>query len=195
MKKHMAILMIAAVLFSLAACGAKEETTLSGIVVSVDGTVISLMEMNGNMNFGKGERPQMPEGMEGFNPEEFDGTMPNGKNFPQWGDGEMPEIPEGMTPPEGMTRPENGERPDFRDEDGSKRPGFGNIMENVETRDVDIADAHISVEIENGKEAGSLENIVPGTFVTITMNSKGKATYVLVASGFSFRSGNRSAMN
>lgn len=195
MKKCMAILMIAAVLFSLAACGAEKETTLSGMVVSVDGTVISLIEMDGNMNFGKGERPQMPEGMEGFNPEEFDGTMPNGENFPQWGEGEMPEMPEGMTPPEGMTRPENGEMPDFRDENGGKRPDFGNFMEDMETKDVDIADAHISVEIENGKEAGSLENIVPGTFVTITMNSKGKATYVLVSSGFSFRGGNRSAMN
>ena len=194
MKKWIAILMIAAVLLSLAACGAEEETTLSGMVVSVDGTMISLMEMDGSRNFKKGERPQMPEGMEGFNPEEFDGTMPNGENFPQWGDGEMPGMPEGMTPPEGMTKPEDGQMPDFKGENGT-RPDFGNFMEGMETKDVDIADAHISVEIENGKEAGSLENIVPGTFVTITMNGKGKATYVLVSSGSSFRGGNRGAMN
>ena len=31
---------------SLTACGAGEETTLTGMVVSVDGTVISLMEMD-----------------------------------------------------------------------------------------------------------------------------------------------------
>ena len=139
----------------------------------------------GGRDFTKSERPQMPEGMEGFGgftPDEFDGTLPEGETFPQWGEGEMPEMPEGMEPPEGMTMPENGEMPDFNGENGGMRPGFGNFGEDMETTDVDIANAHISVEIDGGKASGSMNDIKAGTFVTITMNGKGEATYVLVSS-------------
>ena len=188
-RKFIAILMTLALAVTLAACGGGEETTLTGMVVSVDGTVISLVEMDaGNMggrDFAEGERPEMPEGMEGFggfNPDEFDGTLPEGETFPQWGEGEMPEMPEGMEPPEGMTMPENGEMPDFNGENGGMRPGFGNFGEEMETTDVDIANAHISVEIDGGKASGSMNDIKAGTFVTITMNGKGEATYVLVSS-------------
>ena len=185
-RKFIAILMTIALAVTLAACGGGEETTLTGMVVSVDGTVISLVEMDaGNMggrDFAEGERPPMPEGMEGFggfNPDEFDGTLPEGETFPQWGEGEMPE---GMEPPEGMTMPENGEMPDFGGENGGMRPDFGNFGEDMETTDVDIANAHISVEIDGGKASGSMNDIKAGTFVTITMNGKGEATYVLVSS-------------
>ncbi len=129
--------------------------------------------------------PEMPEGMEGFqgfggfNPGAFEGTLPEGENFPQWGDGEMPEMPEGMTPPEGMTMPENGGMPDFS---GMGGMGFGNFDTDAETKDVDIGDAHISVEIDGGKASGSMDDIQAGTFVTITMNGKGQVTNVLVSS-------------
>lgn len=194
-QKLVAILVVFVLALSLTACGAEEETTLTGMVVSVDGTVISLMEMDtGNMggkDFAEGERPEKPEGMEGFenfNPEDFDGTMPEGGNFPQWGEGEMPE---GMTPPEGMTMPEDGQMPDFGGENGGMRPGFGNFGENMETKDVDIANAHISVEIDGGKASGSMDNIKAGTFVTLTMNGKGEVTNVLVSSMSGFGSGRR----
>ena len=200
MKKKLVAMIAAFVLtISLAACGADEETTLTGMVVSVDGTVISLMEMDtsnmGGKDFTGGERPEMPEGMEGFegfegfgnfNPGDFEGTFPEGGSYPQWGNGEMPE---GMTPPEGMTMPENGEMPDFGSMGGM---GFGNFSSDTETKDVDISDAHISVEIEGGKASGSMDDIKAGTFVTITLNSKGKATYVLVSSQ-SFFGGGRSS--
>ena len=185
-RKFIAILMTIVLAVTLAACGGGEETTLTGMVVSVDGTVISLVEMDasnmGGRDFAEGERPEMPEGMEGFagfNPNEFDGTLPEGETFPQWGEGEMPE---GMKPPEGMTMPENGEMPDFNGENGGMRPGFGNFGEDMETTDVDIANAHISVEIDGGKASGSMDDIKAGIFVTITMNNKGEATYVLVSS-------------
>ena len=188
-KKLVAILVALVMTISLAACGAGEETTLTGMVVSVDGTVISLMEMDtsnmGGKDFAGGERPEMPEGMEGFqgfedlNPEDFEGTFPDEGNFPQWGNGEMPEIPEGMELPEGMTMPENGEMPDFGSMGGM---GFGNFDSDAETKNVDIGDAHISVEIDGGKASGSMDDIKAGTFVTITMNGKGEVTNVLVSS-------------
>ena len=211
-RKFIAILMTFVLAVSLAACGAGEETTLSGMVVSVDGTVISLVEMDsssmGGMNFAEGEMPEMPEGMEGFegfgdfenfDPGNFDGTLPEGETMPQmgegetmpqmgegetmpqWGEGEMPEMPGGMTPPDGMTMPENGEMPDFGGAMGEGMSGFGNFPEDMETKDVDIADAHISVEIDGGKASGTMEDVKAGTFVTITLNGKGEATYVLVS--------------
>ena len=43
---HGALFVAFVLTLSLTACGAGEETTLTGMVVSVDGTVISLMEMD-----------------------------------------------------------------------------------------------------------------------------------------------------
>ena len=195
-RKIAAILIVLAMALALVACGG-EETTLTGMVVSVDGTVVSLVEMDdemGNMDFAEGERPQMPEDMEDFQgfgdfkPEDFEGEFPEGGNFPQQGEGEMPEMPEGMEFPEGMTMPEDGEMPDFGGENGGMGPGFGNFAEDMETTDVDIGDAHISVEIDGGKASGSMEDITPGTFVTVTMNAKGKVSNVLI-SGQSFFGG------
>ena len=190
--KWMAILLVVAMTASLAACGAGKETTLTGMVVSVDGTVVSLMEMGGEMEgkeFAEGERPEMPEGMEGFegfgdfDPESFSGTLPEGETLPQRGNGEMPSMPEGMDPPEGMTMPENGEMPDFGGMD------FENFEFDGETKDVDIANAHISVEIDGGKASGSMDDIQAGTFVTLTMNGKGQVTNVLVSSQSFFGGG------
>ena len=202
-QKMLAIIVALVLIISLTACGAGEETTLTGMIVSVDGTVISLMEMDaGNMSkmdFAEGERPEMPEGMEGFqgfgdfNPEDFEGTFPEGENAPQWGDGEMPQMPEGMTPPEGMTMPEDGQMPDFSGENGGMFPGFSDFERDMETKDVDIGDAHISVEIDGGKASGSMDDIKAGTFVTITMNGKGEVTNVLVSSMSAFGGGRRSA--
>ena len=51
---------------------------------------------------------------------------------------------------------------------------------------MDISGAHIYLEIEGGKASGSMEDIKAGTFMTVTVNGKGEATYVLVSaqSGF-----------
>ena len=203
MKKKLAAIVVAFVMtVALAACGAGKETTLTGMVVSVDGTVISLMEMDSEMsgmNFGSGEISQMPEGMEdfqgfgSFDPENFDpesfqgfggfdGTMPEGGDFSQWGSGEMPEgmtPPEGMELPEGMTVPEDGQMPGFG---GMGGMDFSDFASDAETKTVDIADAHISVEIDGGKASGSMDDITAGTFVTITMNGKGQVTNVVVSS-------------
>lgn len=135
--------------------------------------------------------PSMPEDMEGFSgfggfpgaefngtmPEggKFDGTFPEGEGFPGgegffgWGEGQMPQ------------RPENGEMPEFSGGDfGGMMPGFAGSFEG-ETKQIDISGARIAVEIDGGKESGSLENLMPGTFVTVTLDGKGVATYVLIS--------------
>ena len=156
--KFIAILLGLALAVSLTACGSGEETTVYGMVVSVDGTVISLMEMDGQMGGSRfpggenGEMPTRPEGMEDFDPEE----MPEGFG------------PGGEMPPEG------------------ERPEMGSFEGMEEATTLDIANAHISVEIEGGKESGSMENLVPGAMVTVTIDAKGNATYVLVSQPMGF---------
>ena len=123
--------------------------------------------------------------------------LPNAGERPGFGEGEMPEgmtMPEGMMPPDGMTLPEGmefpemGERPDFA-ESGEGRPEFGNFASDYEAQTIDIKDAHISLEIEGGKASGSMDDIKPGSMLTITVNSKGVATYVLVSSSVGFGGG------
>lgn len=213
-KKFTAILITIVMILSLAACGAGEETTVTGMVVSIDGTVLSVIENDGSTGengFAGGERPEMPEGMENFesfgnfNPEDFEGNFPEGErpempegmeNFEGFGNFD-PEnfdgtFPEGERPemPEGITIPEDGNRPEFNSENG-ERPNFGNFDFNAETKDIDIGNAHISVEIDGGKASGTIDDITAGSFVTITMNAKGEVTNVLVSSrsGFSFGNG------
>ena len=169
MKKMKWIAALCALALTLAGCGGGEETTLSGMVVSLEGTTVTLVEMSGSMGdfssmFENGEMPQRPqgggegsrlEGMEDFNFEDFD---------PE----DMPEGFGGGMPPEGQ------------------RPEMGSFENMDEATTLDIANAHISIEIEGGKESGTLNDIVPGTFVTVTVSSKGEATYVLVSQSMGF---------
>ena len=186
-RKLTAILLVLALTVSLAACGGGEETTVSGMVMGVDGTVISLIQMDGQMQGGfgggrfpvgeNGEMPTRPEGMEDFNPEDMeDFTIPEGmEDFD-------PEKMQGFDP-------EKMEDFNFEDFDPENMPqgfGEGEPPEMAEATTIDIANAHISLEIEGGKESGSMSNIVPGTFVTVTLSSKGEATYVLVSQSMGF---------
>ena len=184
MKKILALSLAFALVFVLAACGeeAGEETTVSGMVVSVEGTVIQLMDtgnmgnrgQNGNRGQGDSQRPSMPENWnsedftmpEGFEPENF--QRPEGETRPE---GERPTMPEGEIPtrPEGETRPQ-----------GASGGRFN--MEGVETQSIDIANARIAREIDGGKESASLSDMQPGILVTVTLHSKGDATYVLITS-------------
>lgn len=207
MKKLMTMICVLALVLSLAACGGKgEETTVTGMVVSLDGSVVTLMEtdgamdfsqmqMSGNMgNFDPNSLPEGFEGMMGGFPGGFNGQMPEDfdpESLPEGFEGQIPEGFEGFQGgfpggfngemPEGETRPQRG--------DGQRPQGMEGFTFEGETREIDLANAHISVEIEGGKEGGSLESLTPGSFVTVTINAKGQATYVLVSqnSGFNFR--------
>lgn len=204
MKRKLLAIMLALLLtVSFAACGTDEETTLSGMVVSIDGTVITLMETDGNMQgaeFAQGEMPSMPSGMEdfqafeSFDPEAFDGSFPQGGDFSPQDGGEMPQLPEGMTIPQDGEFPENGERPNFGGGQGGMGFDFESFASDMETTTVDIGDAHISIQIDGGKASGSLEDIAPGTFVTVTLNSKGEAINVLISSQSRF-GGSRAPQN
>ena len=218
-RKIMAVFLV--LVLVLGACSNGKETTMTGMVVSVSGTVVTLVESDKleSMDFSSMERPegsgnfngkmpegfenfsdffggQMPEGFSGQMPEGFSGQMPEGFSggfgFPggqmpeggNWGSGEMPQMPEGGSFPGNWG---SGEMPDF----GGSFSGFENFAADLETTDIDIGDAHISVEIEGGKESGDLDSLTPGSMVTITMNAKGEVTYVLISSQSYFGSRGR----
>ena len=73
---------------------------------------------------------------------------------------------------------------------------FGGDMSSVfgemdlsEASVIDIALAHISIGIEDGKASGTMEDITVGSIVSVTLNKKGEATYVLVSANSGFRAG------
>lgn len=197
------LLILTLTFLCMAGCGTGETSTVTGMVVAVDGTVISFVEMDMESmgDFGgerpeNGERPEMPEG---FDPENFNGEMPEGFD-PENFDGEMPEgfdpenfngeMPEGFDPenfngemPEGFD-PENfnGEMPE-----GVEVPEM--VIDTSNATSIDLKNAHISVEIEDGKASGSMDDIQPGTFVTVTLNKKGQAENVLVSASSGFGRG------
>ena len=193
MKKWIALAMIIAMVLILTACGGGEETTVSGMVMGVDGTVISLIQMDGQMQggFGGGRfpvgengemptRPEgmedftIPEGMEDFDPEKMEGFDPEKMEDFNFEDFDPEDMPEGFGPG------------GFGEGEPPEKPAEGERPEMGEATTIDIANAHISLEIEGGKESGSMENIAPGTFVTVTLSPKGEATYVLVSQSAGF---------
>ena len=199
MKKWIAMAMLFAMILTLTACGG-EETTVSGMVMGVEGTVISLIQMDGQMaggfgggfpGGGNGEMPTRPEGMEDFDPEDME-DFPR----PEGMEGFDPEKMEGFDPekmedfnfedfnPEDM--PEGFGPGGFGEGEPPEKPAEGERPEMAEATTIDIANAHISVEIEGGKESGSMENVVPGAFVTVTLTPRGEATYVLVTQAMGF---------
>ena len=203
-KKWISLLCILGLVLSMAGCSG-EETTLTGMVVSLDGTTLTVMEMSGSMEDFSGGRPDRmegftmpegmedytrPEGMENFDPENF-----NPENMPEGFDPEN--MPEGFAPgnmPQGFgpgmfggSMPEGGERPEqFEGGERPEMPQDGSFSGMGDPTTVDIADAHISLEIDGGKASGSVDDLAPGAFVTITLNARGQATYVLVTQSFGF---------
>ena len=202
MKRVIATAMGLVLVLTMAACGKKAEdtstTTVTGMVTAINGSVISLVEMDSN-KLGSGTRPSMPENMEGFeNFEGFEG-FEGGKN--PWGEGEMPDfsqMPQRPDMPTGedgefsgftpfgdgqMPNFEGGEIPNF---DGSKMPDMGNFEIDGEVTEIDIGNAHITVEEDGVKATGSLSDLKVGSLVTITKNEKGEVTNVLVTASSGF---------
>lgn len=179
MKRFTALLLLAAVL--LCGCGEKEpeETTVSGMVVSLEGTTLSLVSMEAGSIPSRGDSSERP-------------TVPEGETRPQGGfGGERPTLPEGETMPEGGFRGQwaEGERPTMPE--GETRPDRENNrgnFEDMETTQIDIADAHITLETDAGNASGTLEDLTRGSFVTVTLKD-GKATRVVVTQN-SFGGGN-----
>lgn len=186
MKRVLCAVLVACMLSVLLCACDKEEkkqTTVTGMVVSLDGTVLTLREMDmaqgggsGNFPFGNG---QMPGNMEGF--EDFEGFEGFEGGFPGFGEGgQIPSMPEGETMPNMEDfDPENmPDRGSFLE--GMERPNMEDFAGEGETKTVDISDAHISVQRDGVKESGNISDVTVGSFVTVTLDNKEKASNVLV---------------
>lgn len=198
-RKIVAALCMAMLVLSLAACSEKEETTttVTGIVVSVEGTTVTLQQFDmDNLGGNRGNaQEQRPSKDENAKRPEGDFTMPEGDFTRPEGDFTMPEggfqRPEGdFTMPEGGVEgelPDDAKRPTMPE---GENPGFGGFGGNQgETTTVDLKNAHISIQDGDIKAAGSISDIKAGSFLTITLNSSGEATEVLVSSMSSFGGG------
>lgn len=186
-RKLLTVICTIALILSAAGCGGETETTVSGIVASVDGSVISLVKMDDQISGDRPQRGEMGERPTGEMPERPTGEMPERPT------GEMSERPTGERP-ERPNQGENGEMPERPTGERSEFKGFGG--EDAETVEMDLKNAHISVEIDEGKASGTMEDVTQGSFVTLTLNKKGEVTSVLVSSrsagsfrGFNDRSG------
>ncbi len=174
-KKLISLLCAAAMVFSLAACGAKTDTTyagqtLTGRVTAMDGTAVTLAlgeltESTGMAPTGSGDSQQPPEmPSDGQSGDQPTGTPPEKPDGGSDDSQQPPEMPDGSdggqqggTPPEmsgGMT--------------GST------FTESGETASVDIAKASVTKD----GEAVSAEDVAVGDILTVTFDDKGAATAV-----------------
>ena len=187
-QKIIAIICVLSLILCAVSCGEEEEkassTTVTGTVVSIDGSKVTIQLMDSASATSFGNRPSMPEGLGGQMPEGFDGQPPENFN-PEDFQGQMPEDFEGKLPEDFEGKlPE-----DFQGKlpGGGERPNVSiTLDENAETRTIDIGKAHISVEIDDGKASGTMDDVKVGSFITVTLNEKGEATNVLVAKSSGF---------
>ena len=208
MKKLISILCALALVFSLAACGAKRNTeyagqTIAGQVTALDGTSVTLALGELSQSGGpSGQDGQQPPEMSGGDSTETQSTgtppeKPAGSDDSSQSSQQPPEMPSGDsstqptgTPPEkpdgddtqsGGTPPEmpDGEQP------GQGGPGGSSFTTSGETATVDISDATIT----KNSETVSASDLSVGDVLQVTFDDTGKATAVTVVSATSGGSG------
>lgn len=171
--KSLLLTLLLVVSILLSACAKETESTVSGMVVKKEGTVIYLLEFN-SINISE-SRPT------GDDPE-----------------GSRPSRPDKDTDGSRPSRPEGDFNPDDTDGSRPSRPDREFNTDESQLTKLDIADAHISIEIDEGKEAGTIDDIKEGSRVTITLKGD-KPTNVLISSnsrnGKGFGKGNREHNN
>lgn len=165
MKKFIAILCAAAMVLTLAACGAKRNTeyagqTVTGKVTAIDGTSVTLA-------LGESSGSGAPSGGDGQQPP----AKPDGDSSQQ-PTGTPPEKPDGDSDQQGGTPPEM--------PDGSSQQG--GFTESGETVTVDISKATVT---KNG-ESASASDLAAGDVVQVTFDKKGVATAVVIGSQSGF---------
>lgn len=179
MKKLVSILCAGAMLLSLAACGAKADTTyagqtVTGKVTTLEGTSVTLALGKLTENAALGSDSQQPPEMpgDGQTGDQSTGTPPEKPDgdSSQSNDSQPPEMPEnGANGQDGGTPPEMPE--------GSM--GGSSFTESGETLTIDITDAAI---VKNGETVSATELSVDDV-VQVTFDGSGSAATVEIVSG------------
>ena len=180
-KKFLSLLCAAAMVFSLAACGTKTDTTyagqtLTGRVTAIDGTSVTLAlgeltensAPSGGAPSGDSDSQQPPEMPSG----DSESSQPSGTPLEKPDDGSSDES--GQQPPE---KPEEG----GSQSDGSTPPempdsmtGGSSFTESGETLTADISKASITKD----GESVSASDVAADDILTVTFDSKGVVSTV-----------------
>ena len=195
MKKLVSILCAGAMLLSLAACGAKADTTyadqtITGKVTALEGTSVTLAlgELTENAAPGGDSQqpPEMPgDGQTGDQPTGTPPEKPEGSSDDNQSGQQPPEKPDGDSsqqsggqPPE---MPENGEngQPNGTPPDMPEGGMGSSFTESGETAVIDIANADT---VKNGETVSATELAV-GNVVQVTFDDSGSAVTVEIVSG------------
>ena len=192
MKKLVSILCAGAMLLSLAACGAKADTTyagqtITGKVTALEGTSVTLAlgeltedaapggndsQQPSETPGGNGQTGEQPAGTPPEKPEGTSDDNQSGQQLPEKADGDSSQPPE--MPENGENGQPNGTPPNMPE------GGMGSsFTENGETLAIDITNAAI---VKNGETVSSAELAVDDV-VQVTFDDSGSATTVQIVSG------------
>ena len=181
MKKLISILCAGAMLLSLAACGAKADTTyagqtITGKVTALEGTSVTLAlgELTENAAPGGGDSQQPPEmSSDGQTGDQPTGTPPE-KPEDTSGDNQSGQQP--PEKPDGDSSQSNDNQPPEMPEGGM---GGSSFTESGETLTIDISDAAI---VKNDETVSATELSVDDV-VQVTFDDSGSAATVEIVSG------------
>ncbi len=183
-KKFLSLLCAAAMVFSLAACGTKTDTTyagqtLTGRVTAIDGTSVTLAlgeltensAPSGGAPSGDSDSQQPPE-------------MPSGDSESSQPSGTPPEKPDGGSSDESGQQPPEKPEEGGSQSDGSTPPempdsmtgGSSSFTESGETLTADISKASITKD----GESVSASDVAVDDILTVTFDSKGVVSTVEV---------------
>ena len=179
-KKFLSLLCAATMVFSLAACGTKTDTTyagqtLTGRVTAIDGTSVTLAlgeltedaAPSGGAPSGDSDSQQPPE-------------MPSGDSESSQPTGTPPEKPDGGSSDESGQQPPEKPEEGGSQSDGSTPPEMPDSMtgssftESGETLTADISKASITKD----GESVSASDVAVGDILTVTFDSKGVVSTV-----------------
>ena len=181
MKKLISILCAGAMLLSLAACGAKADTTyvgqtITGKVTALEGTSVTLAlgELTEDAAPGGGDSQQPPEmSSDGQTGDQPTGTPPE-KPEDTSGDNQSGQQP--PEKPDGDSSQSNDNQPPDMPEGGM---GGSSFTESGETLTIDISDAAI---VKNDETVSATELSVDDV-VQVTFDDSGRAATVEIVSG------------
>ena len=181
MKKFVSILCAGAMLLSLAACGAKADTTyagqtITGKVTALEGTSVTLAlgELTEDAAPGGGDSQQPPEmSSDGQTGDQPTGTPPE-KPEDTSGDNQSGQQP--PEKPDGDSSQSNDNQPPEMPEGGM---GGSSFTESGETLTIDISDAAI---VKNDETVSATELSVDDV-VQVTFDDSGSAATVEIVSG------------
>ena len=197
MKKLISILCAGAMLLSLAACGAKADTTcagqtITGKVTALEGTSVTLAlgELTENAAPGGGDSQQPPEmssdgqtgdqptGTPPEKPEDTSGDNQSGQQPPEKPDGDSSQSNDNQPPemPESSENNQDGGTPPDMPEGGM---GGSSFTKSGETLTIDISDAAI---MKNDETVSATELSVDDV-VQVTFDDSGSAATVEIVSG------------